>query len=186
MHVLIGVLTAIAGLIWALVSLKRAGIALNPVSPFTWYRRIQWQNKCNQKPLYCLREPVDVAGVLLLGVAKCEGEISAQQKRDILSIFETEFQLDTKDASDLLVASAHLLRDEVYILDNLPKILSPSTEGFTPAHVSSLLALMRRVGTLESPLNEEQEKLIAATEQHFSTRTTRKEKWQPRPSGQSL
>ena len=186
MHVLIGVLTAIAGLIWALVSLQRAGIALNPVSPFTWYRRMQWQKKCNQKPLYRLREPVDVAGGLLLGVAKCEGEVSAQQKRELLSIFEKEFQLDPKDASDLLVASAHLLRDEVYILDNLPKILSHSAEGFTPAHVSSLLALMRRLGTLESPLNEEQEKLIAATEQHFSTRTTRKEKWQPRPSSQTF
>ena len=177
MHVLIGVLTAIAGLIWAFVALQRTGVAFSPVSPFTWYRRVQWQRRFNQKPLYSLKDPVDVAAALLLGISKCEGEVTADQKRALQSIFEQEFHLSAKDASDLLVASAFLLRDEVYILDNLPKILDSSANGFTPTMISSLLALMRRVGTLEGPLNDEQEKLITATEQYFSSRAPRKDPW---------
>jgi hypothetical protein len=177
MHVVIGILTALAGLMWAFLAFQRAGRAFSPVGPFTWYRRVQWQRRFNQKPLYSLKDPVDVAAVLLLGTAKCEGEVSAEQKRELLSIFGQEFQLSPKDASDLLVASAYLLRDEVYILDNLPKILEPAAEAFTPERISSLLALMRRIGTLDSPFNAEQEQLIAATEQYFAQRAPRKGNW---------
>lgn len=177
MHVLIGLLTALAGLIWALVALERAGKTFPFVSPFTWYRRTQWQKQYGQKPLYSLREPVDVAGVLLLGMAKCEGEISGRQKNELVAIFQREFHLDAKDAADLLVASAHLLRDEVYILDSLPKILAPSAAAFTPEHVSSLLDLMHRIATLESPFNDEQTKLLAATEHYFRPKTARAGNW---------
>lgn len=174
---LIGLLTAITGLIWALVALERAGKTLSFASPFTWYRSTEWRKQYGQKPLYSLREPVDVAGVLLLGMAKCEGEVSGRQKSELVAIFEREFHLNAKDAADLLVASAHLLRDEVYIFDSLPQILAPSAAAFTREHVSSLLELMHRIATLESPLKDEQTKLLAATEHYYRPKTARAGNW---------
>jgi len=168
MHIVIGLVTAVAGLIWALVALQRAGFNIDSLDPFAWYRRTQWKKKYGTQPLYTLGNPIDVAAVLLLGVAKCEGEISAEQKKDILHIFEQSFHLSPSDASDLLLASAHLIRNEVYISDRLPKILEPSKPSFTPALVASLLQLMRRVSTIEGTVNTEQEKLITATEKFFS------------------
>lgn len=168
MHIVIGLITAVGGLIWALVALQRAGFDLS--DPFAWYRRAQWKKKYADKPLYCLEQPMDVAAVLLLGVAKCEGEISAQQKKELLRRFESEFKLTPDEASDLLLASSHLIRNEVYLVDNLHRILERSKDRFTPAQASSLLALMERVANVEGVANEEQRKLIAATEHYFSER----------------
>ncbi|MCL2160680.1 MAG: TerB family tellurite resistance protein [Betaproteobacteria bacterium] len=167
MHIVIGVVTAVAGLIWALVALQRAGFNIASLDPFAWYRRSQWKKLYGGQPLYALSNPIDVAAVLLLGVAKCEGEISAEQKKEILHIFEQSFHLSSTDASDLLLASAHLIRNEVYISDRLPKILEPGKQHFTPALVDSLLQMMRRVSVIEGPVNDEQEKLITGTEKFF-------------------
>ena len=167
MHVVIGVLTAIAGLIWALVALQRAGVSVGWLDPLAWYRRMQWHKKYVDKPLYSLDDPMDVAAVLLLATAKCEGEVSAEQKQALLKTFESEFSLNADEAADLLVASAHLLRNEVYVVDNLGRVLERSLDRFTSGQVSSLLSLMQRTAELEGPVNDEQNKLIAATRQYF-------------------
>lgn len=174
MHIVIGILTALAGLIWALVALQRAGFNLHSLNPFAWFRRMQWSKKVSTKPLYALQHPIDAAAVLLLGVAKCEGDISTQQKKVILGLFESEFQLSARDAADLLLASAHMIRDEIYLLDNLPRILEASAERFSPRQVESLLGMMHRVGELEGPLNEEQKALVDATAAFFSPRLAEK------------
>lgn len=39
MHIIIGVITAIAGLLWALNRLNESGFNLNSLNPFLWARR---------------------------------------------------------------------------------------------------------------------------------------------------
>jgi hypothetical protein len=120
---------------------------------------------------------VDVAAVLLLATAKCEGEVSAEQKQALLKIFETEFSQSADEAADLLVASAHLLRNEVYVLDNLDRVLERSKDRFTAAQVASLTGLMRRMADLDGAANEEQQKLIDATQRFFEERERRQGAW---------
>ena len=177
MHIVIGALSALAGLIWAFVALQRSGFNPDSINPFLWYRRAQWRKKYGVRPIYNLEDPMDVAAVLILGVAKCEGEISREQKQEILNLFETEFKLDGDVAADLLLASSHLLRDEIYLSDNLEKVLLKSAAAFTAGQVESLRDMMVRIGTLESALNEEQRKLISATEQFFRNTATSKGSW---------
>lgn len=163
MHILIGLLTATAGLFWALDALQRSG-ALETLNPFLWYRRAQWNKKYRKKPIYSLDNPIDVAAVLLLGTAKCEGEISSEQKREILEIFENEFHLTSKVASDLLLSSSHLMKDEDHLVDNLQKVLEQSGSMFSEEQIDSVLSLMRRVSGIENPMDERQRQLIQATE----------------------
>ena len=177
MHIVIGALSAMAGLIWAFVALQRSGFNPDSINPFLWYRRAQWRKKYGVRPIYNLDDPMDVAAVLILGVAKCEGEISREQKQAILGLFETEFRLDSNAAADLLLASSHLLRDEIYLSDNLEKVLKLSAAAFTAGQVASLPEMMTRVGTLESALNDEQRKLIRATEQYFQNIAANKGGW---------
>jgi len=167
MHIVIGALSAFAGLIWAIVALQRSGFNPDSINPFLWYRRAQWRRKYGIKPIYNLSEPMDVAALMILGIAKCEGEISREQKQAIQGMFETEFHLDRNTAADLLLASSHLLRDEIYLVDNLDKILARSATSFSAGQVSSLLGMMQQIGTLESTLNDEQHKLLDATRQYF-------------------
>ena len=86
--------------------------------------------KLDAKPLYNLEKPVDVAAVILLGAAKLEGEISREQKLDILDTFHSEFHMSKSQAMELFVSSSYLLREEDHLLANLSKVLERSKTHF--------------------------------------------------------
>jgi len=167
---IIAVISALAGLIWALSALQRSGFDFNSLNPFLAWRRWQWRKTYGDKPLYKLDRPIDVAAVLLLGVAKADGEITSEQKKELLGMFQSEFGLTREVASDLLRASSHLIRDEIYLVDRLDKILERSAASFERETADSLLGMMRRMATLEGSINGEQQKLLDATEGYFATR----------------
>lgn len=177
MHIVIAVITALAGLLWALNSLMNSGFHLSSLNPFAAYRRWQWRRTYGAKPIYRLERPMDVAAVLLLGIAKADGDITSDQKRELQAIFQTEFDISRDEAADLLLASSHLIRDEIYIVDHLDKILEISAPRFEAENVSSLLRLMRRVAALDGSINGEQQKLIDATERYFAARKVPSGKW---------
>ncbi len=167
---IIAVISALAGLIWALTALQRSGFDFNSLNPFLAYRRWQWRRTYGDKPLYKLDRPIDVGAVLLLGMAKADGEITSEQKKALQGLFQSEFNLSRDEAADLLLASSHLIRDEVYLVDRLEKILERSAPRFERETVDSLLTMMRRIGSLDGTLNAEQQKLLDATEQYFTAR----------------
>jgi uncharacterized tellurite resistance protein B-like protein len=177
MHIVIAVITAIAGLFWALNALQRSGFQFSSLNPFLAWRRFQWSRTYGGRAIYKLERPMDVAAVLLLGVAKADGAITSDQKRELLAMFQSEFAISRDDASDLLLASSHLIRDEIYLVDHLDKILARSAERFEPDTVTSLLAMMRKVAMLDGSINAEQQKLIDATERYFSGRNQPQGKW---------
>jgi uncharacterized tellurite resistance protein B-like protein len=177
MHVLIAAITAIAGLFWALNSLQRSGFNLNSLNPFLAYRRWQWTRQHGTKPIYRLERPMDVAAVLLLGIAKADGAITSDQKKELLALYQAEFDISRDEASDLLLASSHLIRDEIYLVDHLDKILAPSAERFEADAIASLLRMMRQVALLDGSINTEQQKLIDATEAHFAAKAPKAQKW---------
>jgi uncharacterized tellurite resistance protein B-like protein len=177
MHVLIAAITAVAGLLWALNSLQRSGFNLNSLNPFLAYRRWQWSRQHGTKPIYRLERPMDVAAVLLLGVAKADGTITSDQKKELLALYQTEFDISRDEASDLLLASSHLIRDEIYLLDHLDRILAPSAERFEADAIASLVRMMRQVALLDGSINTEQQKLIDATERYFAAKAPKAQKW---------
>jgi uncharacterized tellurite resistance protein B-like protein len=177
MHIVIAAITAVAGLLWALHSLTQAGFHFSSLNPFAAYRRWQWRRTYGGKPIYNLDRPMDVAAVLLLGVAKADGDITSDQKRELQSIFQSEFEISRDEAADLLLASSHLMRDVIYIVDHLDKILERSAKKFEDENVSSLLRLMRKVAALDGSINAEQQKLIDATERYFAPKQQASGKW---------
>lgn len=177
MHIVIAAITALAGLLWAINSLMRSGFSLSSLDPFAAYRRWQWRRTYGAKPIYKLDRPMDVAAVLLLGIAKADGDITSDQKRELQSIFQSEFEISRDEAADLLLASSHLIRDEIYIVDHLDKILERSAPRFEAENVSSLLRHMRRVAAMDGSINAEQQKLIDATERYFSSKQQPAGKW---------
>ena len=177
MHIVIAAITAVAGLFWALNALQRSGFHFSDLNPFLAWRRFQWSRKHGGKPIYKLDKPMDVAAVLLLGVAKADGEITSDQKKELLGMFQSEFGISRDEAADLLLASSHLIRDEIYLVDNLDKVLARSAQSFELDTVASLLAMMRRIAMLDGSVNAEQQKLIEATEKYFAARARPVSKW---------
>ena len=169
MHIVIAAITALAGLLWAIKSLQRSGFQASSLNPFLAYRRWQWSRTYGSKPIYRLERPMDVAALLLLGVAKADGDITSDQKRELQAMFQSEFEISRDEAADLLLASSHLIRDEIYIVDHLDKILARSAPEFEPAAVGSLLGMMRKLAAMDGSINGEQQKLIEATERYFAS-----------------
>lgn len=154
MHILISLITAVAGLIWALNRLQNSGVNLNAFNPFAWYRRNQWLKKASQKPLYNLSDSVDVASVLIFGMAKLTGEITREQKQEIIEIYSKTFNLSEKEASDIYTHSSFLLRDEFDLIRSVKKIIEGSKEAFTDVQIESLMGILDTVSKMEREPNE--------------------------------
>jgi hypothetical protein len=66
-----------------------------------------------------------------------------------------------------LLASSHLIRDELSLVERVDKILEPSAQRFERAAADSLLSMMRGTATVDSPMNAEQQRLLEVTELYF-------------------
>lgn len=178
MHIVISVLTALAGLIWALTMLHRSGVDLNSFNPFFWLRRRRWQKLHGTNPLYKLSSPIEVATVLVVALVKVEGEITREQKSSVLEIFTHEFHLSASQAGDAFSSSAFLLQNEMHIANSIKKIVDPCKNQFSPDQVSSLLSILNRVARLEGDASENQSELLAAITKAFGqTAETQQSAW---------
>ena len=153
----IALLGAIAGLLWALNAIDKSGLSLNP---FAWWRRFQWQKQHHTRPLYRLTDPTEVAVVLMLGTAKCKGEVTATQKARLRELCTGTMKLSEAEADDLLVAATFLVRDQVYIVDNLERILLNTRRRLSAEQKASVLNMMEEVARVDGPANAEQRRLI--------------------------
>lgn len=160
MHIIIGFITAIAGLLWALNSLQRSGLDINDFNPFLWARRRKWRETYGQNPLYSLDDARDAAAALIVGIVQLEGEISREQKVAIITMFEHDLKLEPNKAKELFASSAYLCKDEHNIADSVRKILEKSQPNFTDAQKDSLITLLTRAALLEGNLSEQQKQLI--------------------------
>lgn len=177
MHIVIGVLTAIAGLLWALHSLQNAGVDLNAFNPFSWARRRRWEKKLGTKPLHSLADSMEAAAVLVVSIAKVEGEITRETKMDILNIFEEAFGIKKNRCVELFSSSTHLLKDVVNMAEEVPSVIAPSKRDFSDAHVKKILAMLQQVASLEHEPSTEQLAIIHAVEKEFKTESDQPTKW---------
>ena len=177
MHIIIGIISALAGLFWAINSLQRSGFKLSSLNPFYWQRRNQWRKKYQESPLYLLDNPMDTAAAMMLGIAKLEGEISREHKSEILSIFSTEFNLDSDKAKELFASTSYLLQSENNFLKNVGKVLSASKDKYSSEQAASTIDLMTRIAEIESALSLEQNKLLSSVTSILKPLSTNQEKW---------
>jgi uncharacterized tellurite resistance protein B-like protein len=177
MYLTLGMMSAVAGLIWILFVLQRTGNRPESFNPLRWLHRYRWRKVYGSHPLYALENPTEVAAVLLTEVARCEGRISPELNHALQQIFRHEFRLNSDAASRLVQASTRLLEDQDNLAEHLAPILDASSHSVSRGQASSLLSLMTRVATLESVLNEEQRRLILATERYYEQLFHRRSAW---------
>ena len=96
----------------------------------------------------------------------------AWQKKVSLSplyALEQHLGMQEKDAQDLWLASAHLLRAHPLATPEVPAVLQKSSGKFTAYHRQTLLALMQDVAarTAGGQANVNQQALIEAVERFF-------------------
>ena len=178
MHVIIGLLGSIVTILWLLHRLAEMGIDLGGLNPFLWQRRKKWRKQYEANPVFLLDGPMEATALLITATAKADGDMSSEEKREILSIFENEFQLSKKDAAGLLISSSHLLGKGDEVREQLDKVLNPSLENFTKEQALSAIELIKRISELGGSATEMQSELIHNATVILERPITPKRKWE--------
>lgn len=157
MHIIAGLLGA---LVTVLYLLDRVGVDLGWLNPWAWRRRRAWSRKFESDPIYSIQEPIEVAAVIIVGVAKLQGDLTADQKAATLRRFEEEFGLGSRAASELLGSVTHLLGAPQVIRTQLEGVLSRNRQAFSPEQAQSLIELTQEISAAGGGLNDEQQSFI--------------------------
>lgn len=160
MHIVIGLITALAGLLWALNRLQNEGVDLNAFNPFLWMRRRNWEKQLGTKPMHGLTESMDAAALLLVSVACEDGVITREAKMEILNVFQQEFGLDRSSAISLFSSSNYMLKDVSNMPQEVRNVLKPCKDKFEQSHIDKLLAMLNNVASMEGPPTSGQLQII--------------------------
>ena len=163
MHIIIGFLGLAVTVLVALGRLADAGIDLGGLNPFLWGRR---RKQYDGDPLFKIEQPLDATPILAVAITKADGDMTRDDKRDLLNVFEHEFHLPKKEAAGLLISSAHVLGDGVRLREQPHKFLQPSLPHFTSEQAQSARRLLTRIAGNKAR-HPNVEALIATVEQAF-------------------
>lgn len=177
MHVILGALSSIVTILWLLHRLAEMGIDLGGLNPWLWSRRRKWRQHYQGNAIFHVSSPMEVAALLIAGTARADGDMSSEEKAEILRIFEDEFGLSKRDAAALLMSSTYLLGKGRELYEQLGKVLRPSREKFSAEQARSTVELMRRIASRDSTSHEFKDHFIDEAERLLRTPSDDKGTW---------
>ena len=177
MHIVLALLGTIVTILVLLNRLADAGIDLGGLNPYLWRKRRKWRQQYEGNPLYQIESPLDATAVLMVAVAKADGDLTREDKNLLLQIFEQEFHLPKKDAAGLLISSVHVLGDGVELRGNVSKFLTPSKDPFSTEQASSAVKLVTRMAGAEGKRHPNADELLSEVERHLSFRPAENSTW---------
>jgi len=178
MHIILGALGMIVSILVLLNRLAEAGIDIGGLNPFLWHRRRKWRNMYQGNPVFKIDSPMDATAILMVATVKADGDMSSEEKKTLLKLFEEEFKLSKKDAAGLLISSAHLLGDGTEVRNNIEKFLAPSKEKFTESQAGSALALISSVAGDPDTRHENISKVLEQVERILNRPSRSDQVWQ--------
>lgn len=164
MHIVLTFLGSVITILILINRLGEAGISLDSLNPFAWYRKHKWMKKYHTKPIYNIKNSLEAAALYVVAVANADGMISLEEKKLILGIFEKEFELSDKEATALFTSSAFFLKDGDDVVQFMPQILKKSSEKFSNNQIEFTLECMKKVATLSSENSSRKNQIISTFE----------------------
>lgn len=175
MHIILGFLGSLVTLFYLL---DRLGIDIGGLNPFYWYRRRAFAQKYGSDPVFSIDDPIHIAALLVIGTTKLGGDMTAEQKRVAQAAFESEFSLDSQNASQLFGSAAHLLAAPQLLHTQLEKLAERNVDSFTAEQAASLLKMVMEVASSGgSELTTPQREFVTALEAKLSPRQKREGTW---------
>ena len=178
MHVILGFLGTVVTILWLLHRLAEMGIDLGGLNPFLWHRRRTWRKSHDANPVFKISSPLDATALLITATAKADGDMSSDEKKEILSIFENEFHLSKRDSASLLISSSHLLGKGEEIRNNLRKVLEPSLNSFSSEQATSAIDLLKRTANICGSPSQLQNELVSQASEILNKESAPKGKWE--------
>ena len=175
MHVILGIL---GGLVTLFYVLDRLGIDIGGLNPFHWYRRRAFAKKYSADPIYSVEDPLHVASLLVIGAAKLDGDITAEQKKVAREQFESNFRMSAREASELFGSAAHLLAGPQLLEEQMTKFAERSAGRFSAEQAASMLDMMTTVVAAGGEAAATQREFIEKCRELFVQGTRAEGTWQ--------
>lgn len=164
MHIVLGLLGSVVTVLYLL---DRLGIDLGGMNPFHWYRRRAFLKKYGSDPVFSIEDPVHVAALMIIGAAKLDGDLTAEQKRVAKELFVSEFSIESREASELFGSAAHLLAAPQLIDGQLRKLAARNAQRFSPDQAKSMVSMMSEVASADGDLSSAQKDYIDSIRSQF-------------------
>jgi hypothetical protein len=148
--------------------LAELGIGTAGLNPILRYRRRKWKER-SRNPLYNIDSPMEMTALLMVAAAKDATGLNTESKHEILRLFESEFRLSGKHASELLIASEYLLGDGSELRDHLKEIMKKSLRNFTREQAASALSMIEYIARLDKTGNPATTKLLTNIKKLLNT-----------------
>ncbi len=177
MHIILGLLGTIVTILILLNRLADAGIDLGGLNPFLWHRRRKWKKMCEGNPLFTIASPMDATAILMVAAVKADGDMTKEDKSNLLNMFETDFKLSKKDAAALLVSSVYLLGDGTELRRKVPKFLEPSRNSFSEEQALSAITLVSRAAGVPEQRHENATELLKQVEMLLAPKQEKPQVW---------
>ncbi len=166
MHIIIAVITAIAGLLWALNSLQRSGFDLNSLNPFYWARRKQWEQK-QVNPLYAIETSRELAAFLMFAVMRQAGDPTKEQKAHLLALYRDELKFSAEDSTEMYSVASHLITTDPNYMHKVPDLLAPTLGSMTKDQKVSIQDLVLQIAAFSGTPNTTQSDFMQAISDVF-------------------
>ena len=163
MHIIIAVLGALAAAFWAFTYFMNAANegreAIGEVKGVL--RRGKWSRRIDQRLIENLSDPREAAAVLVYQIAAYDGDVTARQKAQMVSDFQSIFSADDETAEGLY-AFARMAAGEVNDAGNsVRKITRPIIDVCSPNEKAQFIEMLERAAEIEGELSDRQRRLIA-------------------------
>ncbi len=153
MHIFLLLALVLSGLVWGLVNLQRE------------MRRREWSKK-NITPLYSIADPRELVATLALGLLKCGGEITAEQKSQLLRVYQEQLKFDEKRANEAFGYASYVLGTDPNYADRVRDIMAPALAKFNEEQRQSTKTILAE---LEPSPVQSQERFLDQVLQQFVT-----------------
>lgn len=174
MHIVLGLLSSIVAILYLL---DRYGIDIGWINPFHWRRRRAWSKQYHGDPIYSVEDPLQIAALLIIGVAKLEGDLSAEQKQTVREQFSRNFSLSDKESAELIGSAAHLLAAPQLLGDQLRKLADRSQQRFSDEQAQSMLRMMQAVAAAEGKPSAVQREYLDGMTAAFAPQAKGNDTW---------
>jgi hypothetical protein len=175
MHVILGIL---GGLVTMFYLLDRLGIDIGGLNPFHWYRRRAFAKKYAADPIYSVEDPLHIASLLVIGAAKLDGDITAEQKKVAQEQFISNFKMSAREAAELFGSAAHLLAGPQLLEEQMTKFAERSAGRFSREQAESMLDMMTTVAQAGGEASATQREFIEKSRRLFVPAKQSEGTWQ--------
>ena len=127
--------------------------------------------------MHALTNSMDAAALLVVSIAKAEGEVTRDSKMEILALFEQEFGIKRGQSIELFSSSTYMLGDIMNMASEVRHVLAPTKEAFESSHIDKLLTMLNQVANLEEEPSANQLAIIDAVKKEFDADKQQPDNW---------